>query len=65
MPELPDITVYVEALENRLLRQKENRLIITCHFLMRTAVPDVQEIVGQPVSSVQRLSKRVVLGFPR
>lgn len=65
MPELPDITVYVEALENRLLKQKVNKLIITSHFLMRTAEPDVQEIVGQPVTSVQRLGKRVVLGFPR
>jgi len=65
MPELPDITVYVEALESRLLNQTVNELIITSHFLMRTAVPDIQEIVGQPVTSVQRLGKRVVLGFPQ
>ncbi len=65
MPELPDITVYVEALESRLLKQTVNKLIITSHFLMRTAVPDVQEIVGEPIISVHRLGKRVVLGFPR
>jgi len=65
MPELPDITVYVEALENRLLNQTVNKLIITSHFLMRTAVPDIQEIVGEPINSVQRLGKRVVLGFPQ
>jgi len=65
MPELPDITVYVEALENRLLKQTVSKLIITSHFLLRTAVPDIQEIVGEPIISVQRLGKRVVLGFPQ
>jgi len=65
MPELPDITVYVEALESRLLKQTVNELIITSHFLMRTAVPDIQEIVGEPINSVQRLGKRIVLGFPQ
>jgi len=64
MPELPDITVYVEALENRLINQTVNKLVITSHFLLRTAVPDVQEIVGEPVVGVHRLGKRVVLEFP-
>ncbi len=65
MPELPDITVYVEALENRLLNQTVNKLIISSHFLLRTAVPDIQEIVGEPVISVHRLGKRIVLGLPQ
>lgn len=64
MPELPDITVYIEALETRLLNQEVKKLIVSSPFLLRTAIPDVQEVVGQPIISIQRLGKRVVLEFP-
>jgi len=65
MPELPDITVYVEALESRLVNRCVDKFIFPSHFLLRTAVPDIQEIVGQPIIGVHRLGKRVVLQFPQ
>jgi len=64
MPELPDITVYVDAIKSRVLGQVVDKLIISSPFLLRTAVTDVQEIVGQPIIGVQRVGKRVVLSFP-
>jgi formamidopyrimidine-DNA glycosylase len=63
MPEIPDITVYIEALQARVLGQPLDRVRITSPFLMRTAVPPIQSIQGLRVTSLSRMGKRIVFGF--
>ena len=63
MPELPDITVYIEALQRRILGQQLKRVQILSPFLLRTAVPSVQQLCGLKVSSIRRIGKRIGLGF--
>ena len=64
MPELPDITVYVERAQQRVQRQVLRRLRLFNPFLLRTAVPPIAEAEGQAITGVQRLGKRVVLALP-
>jgi formamidopyrimidine-DNA glycosylase len=61
MPELPDITVYVERLEANVLGQVLQRLRVLNPFLLRSAVPPIMQAEGQRVVGVERLGKRVVL----
>lgn len=61
MPELPDITVYVEALETRIVGQTVERFRLASPFLLRTVVPPVSTIQGKRVTRVSRLGKRIVL----
>jgi formamidopyrimidine-DNA glycosylase len=63
MPELPDVTVYVEALEQRLAGQRLERLSIPSPFLLRTAVPPIQTAQGQRVTAVRRIGKRIAIGL--
>ena len=42
MPELPDITIYIEALERRIAGQRLNGVLVRSPFLLRTAVPPLQ-----------------------
>ena len=63
MPELPDITIYLEALEKRILNQPLKRVRIVSPFLLRTAVPPVQNIENRRVVALRRLGKRIVFGF--
>jgi formamidopyrimidine-DNA glycosylase len=63
MPELPDIVVYIEALQDRVLGQKLERVRIASPFLLRTALPPVQAVEGKTVRALQRLGKRIALGF--
>ncbi len=60
MPELPDITVYVEALEKRVLGQKLEGLRLKSLFLLRTFEPKPAEVVGRTVREITRLGKRIV-----
>lgn len=64
MPELPDITVYVDALRKRILNSQINQLKVSSPFLLRTAVPDISEALGEHVVSVDRLGKRLALTLP-
>ena len=61
MPELPDITVYLEQLERRIVGQPLESLVIAKPFVLRTFDPPVSEIVGTSVRGVGRLGKRIVL----
>ncbi len=61
VPELPDVTVYVEALSARVLRQPLQRVRVTSPFLLRSADPPLGEVEGRQVVAVRRLGKRVVL----
>ena len=63
MPELPDITIYLEALERRILGQPLIRLRIASPFLLRTVVPPIQSIESLRVVALRRLGKRIVFGF--
>lgn len=63
MPELPDITVYVEALEARVVGQVLERVRIRHPFLLRSADPPVGSADGKQVLGVRRLGKRIVLGL--
>jgi len=63
VPELPDITLYVEALERRVLGQPLNQVRIASPFVLRTAVPSVESVRGRKVIELRRLGKRIVLGL--
>ncbi len=63
MPELPDITIYLEALERRILGQPLIQLRIASPFVLRTAVPTVESVRGRTVIESRRLGKRIALGL--
>jgi formamidopyrimidine-DNA glycosylase len=63
VPELPDITVYVEALEQRIVGQPISSLNVHTPFLLRTVDPPLQSAGGRMVRGIQRLGKRIVFGM--
>ncbi|MEP6912872.1 MAG: DNA-formamidopyrimidine glycosylase family protein [bacterium] len=63
MPELPDIVVYIEALEQRILNQTLERVQLGIPFLLRTAVPPITSVDGRKVVELRRLGKRICLGL--
>jgi formamidopyrimidine-DNA glycosylase len=63
MPELPDIAVYLEALEQRVFGHVLERVRIAGPFLLRTALPPIDSVQGHNVTALRRLGKRVALGF--
>jgi len=63
MPELPDVTLYVEALEQRIVGQRLERLMIPSPFLLRTVVPPIQTAQGKRVTAVRRIGKRIAIGL--
>ena len=62
MPELPDITVYIEALEKRILGQRVERVRMVSPFLLRTVEPPVASVGGKKVVALRRLGKRICIG---
>lgn len=63
MPEYPDITVYIEALERRIQGQILERLRIANPFLLRTAEPPIKSVQGRRVTALRRLGKRIAFGL--
>ena len=63
MPELPDITVYVESLAAKLQGATLQRVRVMNPFVLRTAVPPIGSAEGQRVSGIERLGKRVVIAL--
>ena len=63
MPELPDITVYCEALAKRVQHTALRGVRLKSAFLLRTVDPPPSAMVGKTVLSIRRLGKRIVLGF--
>lgn len=61
MPELPDVTIYVEALERRIVGQPLSGYAIHSPFILRTVDPPLDTAVGRTVVRVQRLGKRIVI----
>jgi formamidopyrimidine-DNA glycosylase len=63
MPELPDIVVYIEALEKRILGKTLERAQIASPFLLRSIEPPVSAAIGQKVRGLRRVGKRIAIGF--
>ena len=63
MPELPDITVYIDALEKRILGKRLERVRIASPFLLRTANPPLASAEGKTVAELRRLGKRICIGL--
>ena len=63
MPELPDITVYMHALEVRVLGETLTDVRLMSPFLLRTVEPPLTTIQGRKVLALRRLGKRIAFGF--
>jgi len=63
MPELPDISAYISALEPRIVGQPLEPIRLNNPFLLRTAQPPVSSAGGQVVRGVRRIGKRIVIGL--
>jgi formamidopyrimidine-DNA glycosylase len=63
VPELPDLTVYLEALDHRIVGQPLERVLILSPFLLRTAVPPIESVQGRRVRRVRRIGKRLAMGL--
>ncbi len=63
MPELPDIVVYIEALEKRILGETLEEVRIVSPFLLRTATPPVSSASGKKVLQIRRMGKRICIGL--
>jgi formamidopyrimidine-DNA glycosylase len=63
MPELPDIVVYIEALERRLLGRRMANVRVVHPFLLRTVDPPVAVAEGKSVRSLRRIGKRIAIGL--
>jgi formamidopyrimidine-DNA glycosylase len=63
MPELPDIAVYLEALQSRISGARLESTRITHPFLLRTFEPPLDSLHGRRVVELRRVGKRVAVGF--
>ena len=63
MPELPDVTVYREALEARLSSATLTRLELHNPFVLRTVEPGVADVEGRRVAGIERIGKRIVFAL--
>jgi formamidopyrimidine-DNA glycosylase len=63
MPELPDITVYIEGLRERIVGQPLERIRLASPFLVRSVDPPILEAQGREVRETRRLGKRIVLAL--
>ena len=63
VPELPDIVVYIEALEKRILNQPLERTRVASPFLLRTVTPPLHIAEGKVVREIRRLGKRIAIGL--
>ncbi len=63
MPELPDIAVYLDCLEPRVVRQPLERIRLLSPFLLQTVTPPIAQAEGKRVRALRRLGKRIVFGL--
>ena len=63
MPELPDISAYLNALQARIVGQPLQRVRLNSPFLLRTAAPPISEAVGHQVTELRRIGKRLSFGL--
>ena len=63
MPELPDVTVYLEALERRILGARLERVRLLTPFVLRSVDPPLSAVAGKAVVGFRRLGKRIVIAL--
>ena len=63
MPELPDITAYISALEPRIVGQPLQHMRLASPFLLRTAQPPLSDAEGRVVRELRRIGKRIAIGL--
>lgn len=63
MPELPDVMVYIEALERRVVGRVLEAVRMRDVFVLRTAVPPISSLEGRRVVGLRRIGKRIAFGF--
>jgi formamidopyrimidine-DNA glycosylase len=63
VPELPDVTVYIECLESRVLGRPLLKVRLASPFLLRSVTPPLPEAEGRKVIGLRRLGKRIVLAL--
>ena len=63
MPELPDVVVYIEALQERLRGARLERARVASPFLLRSANPPLTAVEGKLVERFRRIGKRIAIGF--
>ena len=63
MPELPDVTIYLEALQPRVVGQPLERVRLASPFILRSVEPPIAALIGRRVEELRRLGKRIVFCF--
>jgi len=63
VPEIPDVTVYVEAIAARVVGQPLTRMRLGSPFVLRTFAPPAKSFEGKKATLVRRMGKRIVIGF--
>jgi formamidopyrimidine-DNA glycosylase len=63
MPELPDVCVYLEALERHVVGRRLERVKVLSAFVLRSYDPPLDALAGRGVREVRRIGKRIVLGL--
>lgn len=63
MPEFPDITVYLDALQTRIVGQRLESVRIVSPFLLRSVTPPLDDASGRSVVGLRRLGKRICIGL--
>jgi formamidopyrimidine-DNA glycosylase len=63
VPELPDITLYIEALGERIVGARLERVLLVNPFLLRTAIPPLESATGRRVERLRRVGKRIAIGL--
>jgi formamidopyrimidine-DNA glycosylase len=63
VPELPDVTVYVELIAAKTIGRKIERVRVTNPFVVRSVDPPIREIEGKTVREIRRIGKRIAIGL--
>jgi formamidopyrimidine-DNA glycosylase len=63
VPELPDVSVYIEALTERIVGRRLDRVLLRSPFVLRSVEPPIEAVNGALVRSLRRLGKRIVFVF--
>jgi formamidopyrimidine-DNA glycosylase len=63
MPELPDVTVYIEALSARILDHELRRVLVKGPFLLRSVTPSLGDTFGRKVREIRRIGKQIAIGL--
>jgi formamidopyrimidine-DNA glycosylase len=63
MPELPDVTVYIEALNERVIDHELRRVVVKGPFLLRSVTPSLSETFARKVREIRRIGKQIAVGL--